>query len=145
MLFFCDVSCSFQTTEHPESFFFAPVIVQLDRKNEILSCISKSFSIVVPVILSFLFSWLISFHSPFQAFRAVAFIFLRTCLLFHSDELSVFACKQPKSSKQHLFTNGAQKWQRSLSSRINGNFTKKMISLNFVYWKLIRRDRVHFY
>lgn len=74
--FFCfNVSCSFQTTEHPESFFFRPNIVQLDRKNEILSCISKSFSIVVPVILSFLFSWLISFHSLFQAIRAVAFFF----------------------------------------------------------------------
>lgn len=60
----------------------------------------------------------------------------------------LFACKRPKSSKQHLFTNGAQKWQRSFGRinrkklRTHTHTTKNDIIK--LCWLKINTEMVHF-
>lgn len=146
--FFCNVCCSFFKQRNIRTVFFPSVIFQWDRKKwNIKRCISKSISIVIPVILSFLFSCLISFHLFFYIlYHFILYIFFSYfffIILFAVDEL--FVCllvSDPKVLSNICLLMVRKNDNDHLAGSIETSDTytqQKMISLNCVDWKLIRR------
>lgn len=140
------------TTEYPESFLFffcrrcsrcAVLFVDTKKKWNIKRCISKSISIVVPVILSSLHSVAIrSFFFAFFLFIGFLFIFRDSHVLFGynvliSNDLFVLV-SNPKVSSNILFIKIRTKWNLNEGPRTVQWWTMiknkkiKMPTLNFV-------------